>query len=104
MMKISELTPEEVEQKMKSAENITILDVREDDEWESGHIEGAVHIPLWQLPQSLDRLDPQDETVVVCHSGGRSLRACEYLSSLGYRVTNMAGGMSSWRGHTIRGR
>ena len=52
--------------------NLNILDVREDDEFESGHIEGAQHLPLGEIPTSLGKLDKSKEYHVVCFSGSRS--------------------------------
>lgn len=75
---------------------LVVLDVREPDEWAAGHIEGAVHIPLGDLPQRVGELDPQAETLVVCHVGGRSARATAWLSSQGHHVVNLAGGMDAW--------
>ena len=49
-----------------------ILDVREDYEWVAGHAEGALHIPLDQLPSRLDDLDPDQDLYVICRTGGRS--------------------------------
>ncbi|MNG32760.1 putative adenylyltransferase/sulfurtransferase MoeZ [compost metagenome] len=92
------MLPREVASKLKKGEPLTIVDVRESYEWISGHIPGAKHIPLGQIPERLGELDPKKETIVVCMSGGRSSRACEYLSHLGYKVINMKGGMSAWTG------
>lgn len=75
-----------------------LVDVREDDEWESGHIPGARHIPLGTLGERHRELDPNRETIVICRSGNRSGLACEFLESLGYNVVNMQGGMSEWNG------
>ncbi len=73
-----------------------VLDVREDHEWAAGHIDGAVHIPLGQLPTRVGELDPSAPTFVVCHLGGRSARAAEWLHAQGHDVTNVAGGMEAW--------
>jgi rhodanese-related sulfurtransferase len=72
-----------------------IIDVRESDEWEGGHIAHARHIPLADLPDRLDTLDG-GTTYLVCRSGGRSSSACEYAGDRGYDVVNVAGGMSAW--------
>ena len=76
-------------------ENVVVLDVRELVEWEQGHIEGAVHIPLTQLPQRLAEL-PSGRTVVVCTVGGRSAQAVAYLAQQGHDVANLRGGMLDW--------
>ncbi|MGH3457407.1 rhodanese-like domain-containing protein [Aeromicrobium sp.] len=75
-----------------------VLDVREPQEWAGGHIEGALHIPLGDLPARIDELDPQSRTVVVCHAGGRSSRATVWLYQQGHDVVNLAGGMEAWEG------
>lgn len=79
-------------------EHLVVLDVREPDEWAAGHLDGAVHIPLGSLPQRFDELDPQAETVVMCHLGGRSARATVWLAAQGYRVVNLDGGIEAWHG------
>ena len=73
-----------------------ILDVREDYEWVAGHAEGAVHIPLDQLPGRLDDLDPDQDLYVICRTGGRSFRAAQWLVGQGYSAVNVAGGMDQW--------
>ena len=76
-------------------DHVEVLDVRERVEWDHGHIEGAVHIPLTQLPERLDEV-PSGRTVVVCTVGGRSARAVAYLAQQGRDVANLAGGMLDW--------
>ncbi|MBD7994930.1 rhodanese-like domain-containing protein [Arthrobacter sp. Sa2CUA1] len=73
-----------------------ILDVREDYEWEAGHIADAVHIPLDQLPERLDDLDPDGDLAVICRTGGRSARATQWLEAHGYSAVNVTGGMGAW--------
>jgi rhodanese-related sulfurtransferase len=73
-----------------------VLDVREDYEWNAGHIEGAVHIPLGELPERLGELDPDTEYRGTCLRGGRSLRAVEWLNAQGYEAVNVEGGMAAW--------
>ena len=73
-----------------------VLDVREPHEWAAGHIEGARHIPMGELPTRVGELDPQARTLVVCHVGGRSARVTAWLHQQGYDVANLAGGMDAW--------
>jgi len=75
-----------------------VLDVREPHEWASGHIEGALHIPMGELPARVGELDPQARTLVVCHVGGRSARVTAWLHQQGHDVANLAGGMDAWEG------
>ena len=72
-----------------------VLDVREEEEWQHGHIEGATHIPLADLPTRLDEV-PDGRTLVVCRVGGRSLRATAYLQQQGRDAVNLDGGMLMW--------
>lgn len=98
-----EWTPEKVAEKLKQGEKLTIIDVREPDEWFLGHIPQAKHIPLQQIPARAAELDPNVELIMVCRSGGRSQMACEYLHSMGYKVINMPGGISEWPGEKAFG-
>jgi len=77
-------------------EGATIVDVREDDEWEAGHIEGAYHVPLGELPARLDDLPLDDDMYVICRTGGRSNRAVAWLNQNGFDAFDVQGGMGSW--------
>ncbi len=73
-----------------------IIDVREQDEHSAGHVPGVRLIPLGTIPDQVDSL-PRDRTVyVICHSGARSLRAADYLLSVGIDAVSVAGGTSAW--------
>ena len=76
-------------------DDVTILDVREPVEWEHGHIDGAVHIPLMQLGGRLQELPP-GRTLVVCAVGGRSAQAVAYLNQQGHDAVNLQGGLVEW--------
>jgi rhodanese-related sulfurtransferase len=73
-----------------------LVDVREQDEWDAGHIDGSVHIPMSQMPDRLDELDKKTMTIVVCRSGNRSGKVAAWLINRGYDALNMTGGMLSW--------
>lgn len=73
-----------------------VLDVREDDEWEQGHIRGALHIPLNDVPARLDEIELDVELLVVCRSSGRSMRILQYLEHVGYEGKCIRGGMVAW--------
>jgi len=73
-----------------------VLDVREPDEWEAGHIAGAVHIPLGDVPARVGEIAGDDDLVVVCRSGGRSARAVAWLRRSGIDAINLDGGMGAW--------
>jgi rhodanese-related sulfurtransferase/glyoxylase-like metal-dependent hydrolase (beta-lactamase superfamily II) len=76
--------------------NALLVDVREQDEWDAGHIDGSVHIPMSQMPDRLDELDKKTMTIVVCRSGNRSGKVAAWLINRGYDALNMTGGMLSW--------
>ncbi|MEO3946583.1 rhodanese-like domain-containing protein [Gorillibacterium sp. CAU 1737] len=98
-----EMTAAEVHKRL-AKEKLYLVDVREQDEWEDGHIAGAVHIPLGQLGHRIQELPRDRELILVCRSGNRSGLACEYMEGIGYKVANMAGGMLAWPGSVKTGR
>src|SRR5215218_1832452 len=77
-------------------DGLHVLDVREDVEWALGHIAGAQHIPLMDLPSRLHEL-PAEQTLVVCKVGSRSAQATAYLVHSGFDAVNLAGGMLDWQ-------
>jgi len=96
MMK--EMTAKEIEILINQGKKLNIIDVREDDEVEKGKIPGAIHIPLGSVEIRMNELDKSEEYIIVCHAGGRSARATEFLENQGYQVINMQGGMLAWEG------
>ncbi len=76
------------------------LDVREPHEWAQGHLPGAIHVPLADVPQEAASALPDSSRPVVtyCATGRRSLRAASALAELGYEVTSLAGGIEDWFG------
>ena len=76
-------------------EGLIVLDVREQVEWDAGHVEGAVHVPLMDLPDRVAELSAT-QTLVVCRVGGRSAQATGWLSQQGFDVVNLDGGMLEW--------
>ena len=73
-----------------------VLDVREDDEWVAGHIDGATNIPMGEVPERLDDLTEADPLYVTCRGGGRSARVAAWLNTNGYDAVNVGGGMGEW--------
>ena len=85
-------TPAEVH----AVDGAHILDVREPDEVAHARIDGAQHIPLGSLVERLAEV-PRDRTVyVLCHVGGRSAQATQYLESQGFDAVNVTGGIVGW--------
>lgn len=87
-----------------AADSLTILDVREKEEYERAHIPGSKLIPLGDLPGRMGELDPEKPVIVYCRSGNRSNGAAAVLMGSGFReVYNLAGGMLAWNGEVATG-
>lgn len=81
-----------------------LVDVRTRREFESGHSPLARHIPVDELPHRYAELGQTTHLIFVCHSGGRSASAAEFMTSIGAtHVVNVLGGMSEWSGDTVSG-
>lgn len=80
------------------AQGAFVLDVREDSEWEAGHISGATHIPMNQVPDRLTELPTDQPIFVVCGVGGRSRQVTDFLRGQGREAFNVAEGMQGWAG------
>lgn len=76
-------------------DGVTVIDVRELDEWVDGHIPWAVHVPLATVPDRVDAFDGTP-TYVICKVGGRSASACRFVAEQGADVVNVVGGMLAW--------
>lgn len=74
-----------------------LVDVRSPEEFDTGHIEGAINIPVGELPQRLTELGDKDEPIVLyCRSGARSARALSLLQRQGFTAVSNLGAMSRW--------
>ena len=79
---------------------VTLVDVREPEEFGSGHVPGAINIPQADLAARLEELTQDQPDFVICHAGYRSLRASQFLRQAGFeRVATVAGGTEAWRAH-----
>jgi rhodanese-related sulfurtransferase len=87
----------ELDEKLKNGKRPLVLDVRQKEEYRSGHIAGAKLIPLNELGRRMKDLPQSREIVCVCASGNRSGSATRMLTGAGYNAINMKGGMSAWR-------
>ena len=77
-------------------ESLSVLDVREVEEFETLHLEGAQNLPLSQLADIYEELDRNQLHYVICKSGVRSARACQFLAEQGYEVINVQGRMTAF--------
>jgi len=98
--KITEISPTDAAQKAKSSADAVIVDVREKDEWDEGHIPDAVHMSRGMLELEIEDKFPDRNTTIICHcgGGGRSAITAESLQKMGYKnVRSMAGGFKAWK-------
>lgn len=96
---VPEMTVQQVHDALEKGEDRLLLDVRGLDEWERGHLKGAIHIPRGKLEEEVEaRLpDKTKDVIVYCAGGVRSLLAGQTLKRLGYeKVTSMDGGFGDW--------
>jgi sulfur-carrier protein adenylyltransferase/sulfurtransferase len=96
---ISEIDATEARDRIESGEPV-VVDVREQDEWDEGHIPGAVYVPRGHLESRIERLAPDTArpVVVYCSAGNRSAFAAKTLTELGYEdVVSLAGGFTDWK-------
>ena len=88
----------------KPPEELTLLDVRQPNEYEAGHIPGARLIPLPDILSRLDEIDSNKTTVVYCAVGGRSRVAAQMIAAQGFsEVYNLSGGFKAWKGEAAFG-
>ncbi len=94
-MAIEEVSVEELEAAL--ANGARLIDVREPSEYAEFHVPGAVLVPLGSVPDNVDAFRREGPTYVICKTGARSMRACEFLADEGVDVINVAGGSMAWR-------
>ena len=93
----TEISAVDLKQRLDRGDALTILDVREPNEYQINRIAGSSLIPLGDVPQRYRELNPDDEIVVHCKMGGRSAKAADFLRSVGFkRVLNLKGGILDW--------
>ncbi|MDX6710065.1 MAG: sulfur-carrier protein adenylyltransferase/sulfurtransferase, partial [Blastocatellia bacterium] len=94
----SEITATELKQRIDNGDDIQIIDVREQVEYDVARIPNSKLIPLGQVLNRMDEIDQTRDTVVHCKGGGRSARAIEALKRAGFTgsLTNLHGGIMAW--------
>ncbi|MFJ8260386.1 rhodanese-like domain-containing protein [Rummeliibacillus sp. NPDC094406] len=95
---MKEISTKEVQQRLEAGEQLNLIDVREVQEVQAGHIPGIVNIPLGLIEFRMHELDRNIPYIMVCRSSARSGQATAFLESQGYEVKNMVGGMLEWEG------
>lgn len=95
---VPSMSPQDLAAKLQADPNTFIVDVRERNEYQAGHIPGSRHIPLGELQSRAKELPKDRELHVICLSGNRSKIATTRLLQEGYRAINVRPGMMAWRG------
>ncbi len=95
---MEEITATDLKQRLDRGDDLQIIDVREQKEYDVARLEGSKLIPLGQIVGRMNEIDPSRETVVHCKLGGRSAKAIEALKAAGFRgrLVNLKGGITAW--------
>lgn len=92
---VPEISPAEARRRQQ--QGAVVVDVRDPDEWATGHAAGALHVPLSQLAARQGELPREREVLLICASGGRSKVAAELLTRSGHaRASSVGGGTAAW--------
>jgi rhodanese-related sulfurtransferase len=104
---MSKIRPEELDDRLPG-DDVFVLDIRPEELFRNGHVEGSHNVPVYHdlrsgdtdaLAAKLDEIPTDREVVVVCKVGMVSRRATSFLDDEGYDATTLAGGMRGWRGY-----
>jgi rhodanese-related sulfurtransferase len=90
-----DVTPEQAAEALADG-SAQVIDVREQYEWDAGHIDGIRHIPLGQLQGQAATIDRESTVIFSCRTGARSTMAAQAFRSAGYRAFNLDGGIERW--------
>jgi rhodanese-related sulfurtransferase len=93
-MAIQEISVDELETLLTSG--VRLIDVREPAEFEEARVAQAALVPLGTVPDNLDAFRGDGPVYVICRTGGRSMRACEFVAGYGIEAINVAGGTAAW--------
>ncbi len=97
---ITEMTLEQMQELADKGENFVLIDVREDNEWEKGHLPNAIHIGKGVIERDIEKQVPDQDTqlILYCGGGSRSALAAENLKRMGYtKAASLIGGFRGWR-------
>jgi rhodanese-related sulfurtransferase len=96
---VTEISPQDAASKLNSGDAV-VVDVRDKDEWDEGHIPGAMHLSRGTVEFDIEEKVPDLHAMIICHcgGGGRGALSAESLQKMGYKnVRNMAGGLKAWK-------
>tara|TARA_B100001996_G_scaffold270884_1_gene211973 strand:- start:933 stop:1283 length:351 start_codon:yes stop_codon:yes gene_type:complete len=92
------IEPEQLENLIQ--DGFTLIDVREQDEWNAGHHQSAEHIPMGMITESMNRFKENEKYIFVCRSGARSGRVTNFIASKDIESYNLSGGMKELQNYT----
>jgi rhodanese-related sulfurtransferase len=98
-IKINEVSPQELKARLDSGDNVIVVDMRQPWEYQNGHIPGATHMFVNEIPGRLDELPKDQDIVFQCWHGNTSLQASAFLIENGWsaeRVASLSGGIAGW--------
>lgn len=106
--RVSEIGVDETRDKLERGDDVVLIDVREDHEWEAGHVAGAIHVGKGIIERDIENHvdDPNKEIILYCGGGYRSALAADNLNRMGFtNVKSMIGGWRAWneRGYAVNG-
>ena len=94
---MQQINVDDLNQLLDTGEKLVMIDVREPWEYQICHIDGSQLIPMRQIPDAVEKLDPEQKTVVICHTGMRSQQVCLFLEQAGFAdMNNLIGGVHAW--------
>jgi adenylyltransferase/sulfurtransferase len=94
---VPQVTATQLKARLDAGARLRLIDVREPHEWSICRLDAAEAIPLWEFPRALERLDREEEIVVICRSGSRSALIVRMMQEAGFRKAfNLAGGLLAW--------
>lgn len=98
----SMISMKQLEMYLMQGSDMVLLDVRSPEEFMSGHLRGAVNIPMEELECRMDELSRDRPIIIYCGHGSKSLMAARFLDRMGFLVMAAAGGLASYRGNYYR--
>lgn len=96
---MKQMTATELQSYLTTETSAVLVDVREAHELSNGVLDGAIHIPMQQVPEVLEQLEPHRSSplVLICRTGNRSGQVGQFLEGIGFTdVINLVGGMNAW--------
>lgn len=99
---VKSISADELQEALKTPKGKQLIDVRDPNEYKTGHIQGARNIPLTQIGSAVNGIPKDKETFLICATGFRSAQATRILKKQGFtNLNNVAGGLKNWKGKLV---